>query len=238
MERLFSASPRLYGLSLNRHKAPPMPVFAALRRNMVDTQLRTSDVTDPRILHAMGEVPREIFVPPAKRSTAYAERCVEVGKGRVILDPRCFAKLVQAAGIEDADNVLDVGCGSGYSTAVIARLAAYVMALEEDAALLQTANENLRAVPNATLVNGPLAAGWAQSAPYEVILLNGAVDFVPKDLFAQLSEDGRLVCIVRTGASGQAVVHTRHNGAIGDRPVFDANAPVLPGFRRRQGFVF
>ena len=215
-----------------------MTDFAALRRNMVDTQLRTNDVTDPRILRAMGEVPREVFVPAAKRSAAYAERCVEAGEGRVLLDPRCFGKLVQAAKVEETDSVLDVGCASGYSTAVLAHLAARVTALEENAELFRVAKTNLRAASNATLVQGPLVAGSQQDAPYDVIILNGAVDFVPKELFAQLNEDGRLVCIIRTGTSGQAVVHTRHDGAIGDRPVFDAFAPVLPGFERRQGFVF
>jgi protein-L-isoaspartate(D-aspartate) O-methyltransferase len=215
-----------------------MSNFAIQRLNMVEAQVRANDVTDSRIQRAMLEVPREAFVPPAVRAAAYADACVEVAKGRVLLDPRCFAKMLQAAEIGESNTVLDIGCASGYSTAIIARLAARATGLEEDAALARTARNLLSGVANATVAEGPLVAGWPAAAPYDVIILNGSVDFVPEALFAQLREDGRLVCVMRLGAAGQAVVHTKHDGAIGDRAVFDADIPLLPGFARRPAFVF
>jgi protein-L-isoaspartate(D-aspartate) O-methyltransferase len=215
-----------------------MPDFAAQRLNMVEAQIRTNHVTDPRILQAMLELPREAFVPSARRAAAYADACVDLGKGRALLDPRSFAKLVQAAEIGEGETVLDLGCATGYSTAVLARLAARVTGLEEDAGLLQAARTQLSGSANVGFALGPLAAGWPAAAPYDVIVLNGSVDFVPDGLFAQLNEDGRLVCVMRRRAGGQAMVYTRHDGAIGDRAVFDADVPPLPGFERRQGFVF
>jgi protein-L-isoaspartate(D-aspartate) O-methyltransferase len=215
-----------------------MSDFALQRRNMVDAQLRTNDVTDPRIHRAMLDVPREAFVPETRQSVAYAERCLELGAGRALLDPRAFAKLVQASAIEDSDTVLDIGCATGYSTAILSRLAARVIALEEDAVLSAGARTRLGSVANVTLASGSLAAGWPPLAPYDAIFLNGSVEFVPEALFAQVNEGGRLACFMRMRAGGAAVVFTRHEGAIGDRQIFDADVPVLPGFKRRQGFVF
>lgn len=215
-----------------------MTDYAALRRNMVDTQLRTNDVTDARLIRAMLEVPREAFVPPQRRAAAYSDLCVELGRGRVLLDPRTFAKLAQAVEIGAHDNVLDVGCASGFSTAVLARVAAKVVGLEEDAALLASARAALRGAANITLAEGPLAAGWTAGAPYDVIFMNGAVEFVPPALFEQLNENGRLACVMRVNSAGQAMVFTRHDGAIGDRAVFDAGVPKLPGFERRKSFIF
>ena len=215
-----------------------MTDFAALRRTMVETQLRTNDVTDSRIQRAMLDVPREAFVPPARRASAYAEHCVELGKERVLADARSFAKLVQALEIEPNETVLDIGCGSGYSTAVLAQLAARVVGLECDADLLAAARANLSVASNVTLASGPLPEGWPSRAPYGAIILNGSVDFIPPAVLEQLAEGGRLGCFMRMRAGGQAVVHTRHDGAIGDRVVFDADLPLLPGFARRPSFVF
>jgi protein-L-isoaspartate(D-aspartate) O-methyltransferase len=215
-----------------------MTDFTALRKAMVDGQLRTSDVTDPRLLRAMLEVPREMFVPPALGALAYAERCVGIGGGRVLMQPRIFAKLVQALGVEADESVLDVGCGTGYSAAVLARLAAKVTALESDANFADRARTNLAAASNVSVVTAALPGGYLQNAPYDVIIVNGAVDFVPNTLLGQLNENGRLGCIMRLGGTGQVVIHTRHEGAIGERVVFEADLPVLAGFERARVFEF
>ncbi len=176
-----------------------MTDFAAARRMMVDGQVRTSDVTDPRIIAAMLELPRERFVPAANADLAYLDFDVPVtqaerGKpARRVLKPMVLAKLVQAAAVEAGDHVLDVGCASGYSSALLARLARSVIALEEEEALVRLARENLKAVgaDNVTVVAAPLTQGWQATAPYDVIFLNGATEIVPNALCGQLKAGGR-----------------------------------------------
>lgn len=217
-----------------------MSDFALQRLNMVDTQVRPNDVTDPRIHAAMGEVERERFVPTAKRAIAYADVAVEVVQGRYLPDPRTFAKLVQLAAILPTDRVLDVACATGYSSAVIAKLAKSVIALEQDADLVRVASETVPAcgASNVMVVQGGLTEGYKAQAPYDVIFINGAVEAVPESLLIQLGEGGRQVAIVRQGAQGRARIFVREKGRFGSREDFDSGTPLLAGFRKMVGFVF
>lgn len=215
-----------------------MPDFAAQRLNMVDGQVRANDVTDLRIHRAMLEIPREAFVPPEMRMVAYMEGCVALGAGRVLLDARCFSKLAQLAEIGPEDRVLVVGCGSGYSAAVLARLAAKVIAVEEDSGLARTASEILRGVPNVEVVRGRLLDGFRDGAPYHAILVCGAVETRPETLLDQLAEGGRLVCMLRDNGTSRAHLFVRGEAGISDWTSFDAEVPTLPGFTKPGRFVF
>lgn len=207
---------------------------------MVDAQVRANDVADPRIHAAMFAVPREHFVPAAKRGFAYAEVPLEVSPKRYLLDPRTFAKMVQMAEIRPHDRILDIGCATGYSTAVLARLGAEVIALEQDADLVRLASEILaiEGSPHVTVVQGGLVEGVKGQAPYDVILINGAVETVPDALFAQLAEGGRLVAVIQENSAGRATLFVKQNSRIGSWPGFDAGVPPLAGFRKAVGFVF
>ncbi|HEY4076036.1 MAG TPA: protein-L-isoaspartate O-methyltransferase [Rhizomicrobium sp.] len=208
------------------------------RFNMVEAQIRTSNVTDPRIHAAMGAVAREKFVPNAARALAYADVPVAVAPGRYLLDPRSFAKLVQLARVTAEDRVLDVGCGTGYSSAVLARLAADVIALEQDADLVRIASELLANVTGKVeVVQGGLIEGVKDRAPYDVVFVNGAIEQVPETLLSQLAEGGRLVTVLNDGQS-RAWLFLKENGQIGRRPDFDADVPLLAGFKKAMGFVF
>jgi protein-L-isoaspartate(D-aspartate) O-methyltransferase len=220
--------------------------FAVARRIMVDSQVRTSDVTDLRIIAAMLDVPRERFLPAEQADLAYLDfdvpaTAAERGKpARRLLKPMVLGKLLQAAEIAAGDHVLDVGCATGYSSAVLAPLAHSVVALEQDAALAERARDNLRAlgVSQAQVVNGPLVEGWPPQAPYDVILLNGASEVAPKALLQQLKPGGRLVGVLGRGPAGKAMRYCAIGGECGGRPIFDAAAPVLPGFSAPPAFVF
>ena len=215
--------------------------FAAQRYNMVEAQVRINDVTDPRIHAAMGEIPRERFVPAAKRALAYADVPVEVAPGRFLLDPRSFAKLISMADISETDTVLDVGAATGYSSAVLARLAKTVIALEQDAELVRAAYELLPQVgaANAIVTQGALATGLKAKAPFDLIVVGGAIPQAPDALLAQLAEGGRLVAVIGDGgARGRAELFVRDRGGIGQRSGFDAVVPPLVGFSKTVGFVF
>jgi protein-L-isoaspartate(D-aspartate) O-methyltransferase len=213
---------------------------AVQRANMVAAQLRPNDVTDARIRDAMLNIRREAFVPAAYLPVAYAERCIPLEGGRTLLDPRTLAKLLQLADIGPQDRVLDVGCGTGYSTAILSMLAGEVIGLEESKALAERAMENLEAlgVTRASIVTGKLAQGCTQRGPYQIIFVNGAVDREPSELLSQLSDNGRLVVIKRDGSAGHGVLYVRHQNAIGERSAFDADVPLLPGFEKPPSFVF
>ena len=210
----------------------------AARRHMVDGQVRTSDVTDLRVISAMLEVPRERFIPQASAALAYLDLDVPVGGSRRLLRPMVFAKLIQAAEIEATDRLLDVGCAGGYSAAVLARVAGQVVALEQDAGLAKAAEESLSSQPNVDVVSGPLADGWLQGAPYDVVVLEGATEVVPHALCEQLKDGGRLVCVLGSGPGSKAMLYRRSGGEVGGRPVFDASAALLPGFTKTPVFAF
>ncbi len=213
---------------------------AAARRLMVDCQIRTADVTDLDLQEAMLTLPREHFLPQSLAPLAYLDKDIPLGNGRAMLKPMVLAKLIQAAEVRRGDRVLDVGCGTGYSAAVLARLAGSVIALEEDADLARQAKQALAAVGAADVevVAGPLTAGWPAGAPYDVILLDGAVEIVPEALGRQLKPDGRMVGICgRPPASKAMIYHVIEGQAVG-RPIFDAAARVLPGFVAPPAFVF
>ena len=225
-----------------------MTDFAAQRRMMVDGQVRTADVTDLRLLAAMLELPRERFFPDEKASLAYLDLDAPVSAPgqpvRRLLKPMVLAKMIQAAGITATDHVLDVGCASGYSTALLAHLAGSVVGLEEDAALARQAAEAMSSAgkssdgrPTAKIVTGPLARGCASEGPYDVILLQGSAEVVPPALFDQLREGGRLVGVLGSG-QGKAMFYRRAQNDFSGRPVFDAAAGALPGFAKPAEFVF
>ena len=213
---------------------------AAARRMMVDGQVRTADVTNPDLLSAMLSVPRERFLPSALAPQAYLDSDLVIAKGRVLLKPMVLAKLIQAAGVRSGDHVLDVGCGTGYSSAVLALLAGSVVALEEDPALAGMAKQMLAATGagKVTVETGPLTQGFAAGAPYDVILLNGSTEIVPEAIGRQLKSDGRLVCIFGRTPATKATIFRLAEGRLVGRPIFDAAAPALPGFVAPPAFVF
>lgn len=213
---------------------------ASARALMVEAQVRTNDVTDPRIIEAMSRLPRERFVPSAKRHLAYSDACVQLSSERWLLDPRSFAKLAQLAEIGEQDRVLDVACGLGYSTAVFESMAREVVGLEEDEALAAEATRAMRefGARRTKVVTAPLTEGYAPDAPYDVISINGAVQQIPPSLVEQLREGGRLVAIFCEGPVGKAHFCVHKAGVLSHRVAFDATVPLLPRFARKRAFVF
>jgi len=208
------------------------------RFNMIEAQIRTNNVTDVRIHAALDAVMRERFVPTAKQALAYADVPVEIAPGRYLLDPRSFAKAVQLVRVTAEDKVLDVGCGTGYSSAVLGRLARAVIALEQDADLVRVAAGLLEGQPNVQITQGALIEGFKDEAPYDVIFVNGAIEAQPDTLLSQLAEGGRLVAFVQKGAQGRATLYLKEQGQVGHREDFDANVPLLAGFKKHLGFIF
>ena len=217
-----------------------MTDYSTARTKMVDCQIRPSDVTRFPIIEAMLNVPREEYVPTEMRPVAYAGEHVPIGGGRAVLDPRILAKMLDAVDIQPDELVLDIGCGLGYSTAVAAWFAEAVIAVEEDDTLALDAENILSAqsVDNAFVHNGVLAKGAPKHGPYDVILIEGAVEEVPQALTDQLKEGGRIAAIFADGALGRCLLGIRSRNGIAWRPAFDANAPVLPGFSKSKEFVF
>jgi len=215
-----------------------MTDFAAARRHMVDGQVRTADVTDLRILAAMEDIPRERFVPEDVAELAYLDHDLPVGGGRRLIKPMVLAKLMQAADIGGTDNVLDVACATGYGAAVLSQVAGSVVALDEDKKFVAAATTALANYPNIAVVAGKLTAGWSKSAPYDAVLLEGATELVPHDLCRQLKDGGRLVCVLGAGPAAKAMIYTRSGDDFGGRPLFDAAAPLLPGFAKPPVFAF
>ncbi len=218
-----------------------MTDYAAVRHNMVEKQIRTNKVRDSRVLQAMDEVPRELFVPKPLQGIAYVDEDLEVAPGRYLMEPLVLARLLQAAAITADDVVLDIGCASGYSSAVLARLAATVVALESDAELGERASTLLAELDadNAVVVAGPLEAGYPKQAPYDAIVIGGAVDEVPAAITDQLAEGGRLLAVVTGGSGvGKGTLFLRVHGGLSRRILFDAAVPPLPGFAVDRGFVF
>jgi protein-L-isoaspartate(D-aspartate) O-methyltransferase len=215
--------------------------FLTQRRAMVDSQVRPSDITDRRIPRAMLAVERERFVPAHRRAVAYMDghiRLSDADGGRFLLAPRLLAKLLQSLDLSDDAVVLDIGCGSGYSTAVIARIASRVVALESDEQLAREARALLGALAGVKVATGPLVDGVADEGPYDGILVNGAVEVMPPALLDQLKDGGRLVAVQRVGIVGAATLWQRSGTHFDARTLFEAEAPLLPGFQRKPEFVF
>lgn len=212
--------------------------YSSRRTTMVDTQIRPSDVTKFPIIAAMLAVPREIYVPKDRRESAYSSQNVPIAAGRVLLEPRTLAKLLDALNIQPGELVLDLGCGLGYSTAIIARLAEAVIAVEEDAMLAAEAQRILseEGVDNAAVVVAPLVQGDVKHGPYDVIIVQGAVETLPEALLAQLKEGGRIGCLFMEGALGVVRLGYKIDGVVNWRFAFNASAPVLPGFAAEPVF--
>jgi protein-L-isoaspartate(D-aspartate) O-methyltransferase len=228
--------------------------FRAARRAMVDGQIRTNGVTNLDLIGAMLDVPRETFVPERQAALAYLDRDLPLpsrsGAPRYLIKPEVTAKLIQAADVTPQDRVLVVGAATGYSAAIVSRLAAAVVALEEDPGLAEMAQANLRhlGVANVTVATGSMSVGWPAAAPYDLILLEGGVETVPQPLFNELSAGGQLITVVYEGRGdaagpidgkfGKATVYRDVKGEVGGRALFDASAPLLPGFAKARAFVF
>jgi protein-L-isoaspartate(D-aspartate) O-methyltransferase len=223
-----------------------MSGFSTARQKMVDGQVRTNDVTDLGILDAMAELPREDFVPEDKRPLAYLDLDLDASEGagaasRFLIKPMLMAKLLQAAEILEADNVLIVGAATGYAAAVTARLAGSVTATESDSALVargRAALGKLGLDGKVMFRTAEPAAGDPAGAPFDVIVLNGATEIVPNGLYGQLKEGGRLVGVFAMTRPARAMIVRRSHGEFGSRPLFDAAAPLLPGLERVPEFVF
>lgn len=214
--------------------------FARQRVTMVDTQVRPSDVTKFNIIDAMLDVPREAFVPTARRAIAYAGGPIEIAPGRSLLEARTIAKMLDAADLSPRDAVLEIGCGLGYTTALLAHMVEAVVAVEEDADLAAEAESTLGGlgVDNAAVVNGPLAEGHAKAGPYDAIMIFGGVQEMPEGLLAQLKEGGRIVAIFMDGALGEARRGLKAEPRVSWRMMFNASADILPGFEKAESFTF
>jgi len=214
-----------------------MTDFATRRTFMVDTQVRPSDVTKFPVIEAMLAVPREAYVPDQKREAAYVGENLDLGSGRVVLEARTLAKMLDAIDIQSDDVVLDIGCGLGYSSAVIARMADAVVAVEE-AAFADEAQSILsqQGADNVAVVEGELRDGAAKSGPYDVIILQGAVESMSDAILDQLEEGGRIACLWQEGALGVVRIGYKLDGQVNWRFSFNASAPVLPGFERHAEF--
>jgi protein-L-isoaspartate(D-aspartate) O-methyltransferase len=215
--------------------------FAKARRNMVESQLRTNRVVDPAIVAAMAAVPREQFVPEDRAAVAYVDEDLPLGNGRYLMEPMVLGRMLQEAQPGADDAVLLIGCGAGYSAAVLAKLCSAVFALESDPAVAAKATALLsgQGADNVVVVEGPLTQGWAAEAPYNLILFNGAVPEVPEAIIGQLGDDGRIVAVIAADRGpGRATLIGRRSGVIFRRTLFDANTPVLPDFIKSAGFVF
>ena len=217
-----------------------MADFATARRRMVDNQLRTSNVTDRRILAAMDEVPRERFVPEGREALAYADIVHDLGGGRALAPAAPFARLIQLAEVDRTDTVLDIGAGTGYSTAVLARLADRVTGLESDPALAGEARRLLGELgfANVSITEGALDGSGLPRDSFDVIVLEGAVTSEPTALFALLKEGGRLVALLRGDGPGVAHVYVRSGGGVAARAEFNTALPPLASAAREDAFVF
>lgn len=216
--------------------------FEAARRHMIDSQILTNRVTDDRVIDALSELPRELFVPENRKSVAYVDEAVAIGGGRYVMEPMVIARLLQAAKIGPEDVALCIGSGLGYMPAALSRLANTVVAIESDKALAAKAQSAVQdfGIDTVAVMSGAMHRGYPKQAPYDVVIFDGGVAEIPESIEKQLSEGGRLVAIVGGGPNrpGQAVLVTRFSGALSRRSLFDAGTPMLPGFEAAEAFSF
>lgn len=217
-----------------------MADFTLQRTNMVESQVRPSDITDRRIIRAMLDVARERFCPATSAATAYMDLDVKVNPTRSLTAPRVLAKLIQGLDLAETDHVLHVGAATGYSSAILARLATNITALEVDAGLAVALAKNIveQELKSVTAVTGALVAGHATGAPYDAILIDGCIADVPLALFDQLRDGGRMVAVIGVGRVGRITRWQRRGSAVDSRILGDAGAPPLPGFDKAATFVF
>ncbi len=217
-----------------------MADYTSRRIMMVDTQVRPSDVTKFPIIDALLSVPREDYVPDHKREAAYIGENIDIGDGRVMLEPRTLGKMLDAIDIQPTDVVLDLGCGLGYSTAVLAQMADFVVAVEDTAGRAEEAQSILssQGVDNAAVFEGPLTEGAAKNGPYDAVILQGAVEVLPDTLLAQVKEGGRIIAIFAQGALGEVRIGRKIDGVVNWRMSFNAGAPLLTGFAKDAEFSF
>jgi protein-L-isoaspartate(D-aspartate) O-methyltransferase len=210
-----------------------IPDFSAARAAMVENQLRPQGVTDPLVLGAMGKIERENFLPPRTRPLAYVDRAVPMGEGRYLPAPAVLGSLLTQMMTVRGQRALVVGAGTGYSSAVLDAMGILVTALESSSELGAIAKEN-----GLEVVEGPLEAGWKKGAPYDQILIDGAVEFIPEAIIDQLANGGRLgVALVDRGIT-RLIVGRKAGGAFGYLSLSDAGVPALPGFSRPKSFTF
>lgn len=213
--------------------------YTAAREHMVESQIRTSDVTDYGVLNAFRTTHRELFVPKTSKALAYSDANISLENDRVLMKPRDMSKMIQAADIQPTNIVLDIACGRGYSSAILAKLAETVVALEETDEAVEKATTVLSesGADNAVVVKGNIKSGAREHGPFDVIFVNGAVAEVPSTWFDQLANNGRLVAVIKNGPIGRATLFTRSGDTIGDKIIFDASVPFLPGTQKPAVFA-
>jgi len=219
---------------------PTHDIYAKARFNMVESQIRTNKVTDSKLLAAMSRMPRQIFVPAGLAGVAYVDKSLRIGPNRFLIEPLVLARLLQEAIVESTDKVLVIGAGTGYSAAILADLAGSVTAVESDSSLADTARANLAAlaVSGAVVHTGPLDKGHAASGPYDVIVIDGMIADLPKQIADQLADHGRLVTVqAQEGRCGAGMLYRKLGGSVSGRILFDAAGPFLPGFEPRSAFA-
>jgi len=215
--------------------------FYAARRTMVDCQILPNNVTDQRIINAMMELPREIFVPRPKRNVAYADESLALGFGRFVMEPMITARLMQMLELKPTDVALSIGAGTGYSIAILGRIVETVVAIEQVSSLAQEATKNLSelGIDNVAIIEGQLIGGAPKQSPYNIIFFDGAISEVPKVISDQLEEEGRLIAMIKKpGGICRAHLMSRNHGVISGRNIFEASTPLLPSFEQETIFLF
>ena len=215
--------------------------FAQARQKMVDGQLRPNRVTNPALLEAVREIPRERFLPPELQRVAYIDDDIPLANGRAMLEPLVVCRLIQATDPKPSDVALDIGCGTGYTSALLSRLTSTVFGIDSDPALVQQATANLAGLgaDNVVVSARPMHEGLAEHKPFDVMIIGGAIEVLPDALLDQMAEGGRLAAVVTAGLpTGTARLYQKIGGTVSSRPLFDAGCRLLPGFAKPQQFVF